>query len=703
VPVTVDNSAATPSPWYRTFEAGWLLAAVLVPLAANPWGHSPFVPLRVAVLRTVVFCLVLAWALRVLVVPKASRAAASPLLAPALCLIAVEAAATVLAVNPAFSLWGSYERGQGLLTLVCYPLLGLIVASEMTGLRQARRLLFAMQVTAVPVLLIAVAQYAGWDAGLVTDARSPIFATLGRSNFVAAYLAMLMPLTLVQAAAAVGRRRLAWTLLLAAEAVVLVLTRVRGGWLAALVGITVVLVLWFRRELATWWGRPALRLAIIASGSATVAAAIAVARAGGSGAARLAIWQGCLRLVFERPFLGYGPDALLLVFPGVYPPELVYHQGREFLVDRAHNFVLDWSVTVGVLGLVAWLAVLWTVVSVALHRLREGEPGSGHQPILIAALAALAANLGGNLISFDVTTTSTLTWLLLGTMVALTVRHDAAPAAATPCDAPGTWQRPVVLVLGIGLGIAILLFNLRPVVADVWMHRAHRLAESDPAAAVHAAERAVQWWPREAQHFLALAALSESDARRAASEDEIDLRPTEAALQRAIALQPQRFDLWLELGRLYARWPGQPSIDVTERADAAFREAVQRAPNHAVVYGSWAGLLLDLGNLPGALEMFREAVDLDATDFAAWTRLGEVQLALGRVPEARFSFERALTVAPEFVPSLLGLAEALLQMGDNEGAAAIVDRALELEPENEAAQELAQRLSQPPPGSPSAP
>jgi O-antigen ligase/Tfp pilus assembly protein PilF len=675
--LTAENAPTVRSPWNRFFEAGWLAAAVLIPLAVNPLGSNAFVPLRVALLRTITFGLVLAWALRVLALPKASRATAraNPLLAPALCLIAVEAAATAFAVNPAFSLWGSLERGQGLLTLICYPLLGLIVASEMTTLRQARRLLLGMQLAAVPVLLISAAQLAGWDAGMVTDARSPIFSTLGRSNFLAAYLVMLIPLTLVQSAAAEGRRRAGWVLLLAGEAVVLVLTRVRAGWLAALVGIAVVLGLWFRRDLASWWRRPALRLAIVTSGATAVAAGIAMARVGGSGAARLAIWQGCLRLVFERPFLGYGPDALLLVFPRVYPPELVYHQGREFLVDRAHSFVLDWSATIGVLGLVAWFAVLWTV---ALH-------------------------VAGNLISFDVTTTSTLTWLLLGTVIALSVRHDAAPAAATPSDAPGTWQRPVALVLGIGLGIAILLFNLRPVVADVWMHRAHRLAESDPAAAVHAAVRAVQWWPREAQHFLGLAAISERSARHDTDTGEVDLRPTQLALQRAIALQPQRFDLWLELGRLYARWPGQPNPEVSQRADAAFRQAVQRAPNHAVAYASWGELLLDQGNLPGGLDLFRKAVDLDATDVVAWTHLGEVQLALGRVPEARFSFERALAVAPQYIPSLLGLAESLWQLGDRDGASAAVDLVVELEPDNAAARELAERLSQPPPASPSAP
>ena len=50
-----------------------------------------------------------------------------------------------------------------------------------------------------------------------------------------------------------------------------------------------------------------------------------------------------LPLLAQRPLLGYGPDTLELVFPAVYPPELVYYQGRGILVDRAHNLLLDWA------------------------------------------------------------------------------------------------------------------------------------------------------------------------------------------------------------------------------------------------------------------------------------------------------------------------------------------------------------------------
>jgi Tfp pilus assembly protein PilF/O-antigen ligase len=688
--------ACSPS---RIFEAGWPLAAVFVPRVFNPWGQNPFATPKVALLRTIVFGLTVMWAVLVLASPRYRGQAArtNALLVPAIALIGVQMAATALAVNPAFSLWGSAERGQGLLTVVCYPLLGLIVAANMRHTAQAHRLAAAVQLTAVPIVVLAIAQIAGFDLGLQTDARSTAFSTLGRSNFVAAYLAMVLPLTLVQTARADGRlRRMAWGLLLAAEGVVLVLTRARAGWLAAVVGIAVVLVLWFRSELASWWRRPAMRFAIVTAGAGSAATVIALARLGGSGAARLAIWQACLRLVFERPFLGYGPDALLLVFPKYYPPELVYHQGRGFLVDRAHDFLLDWSVAFGMLGLVAWLAVLFSIASIAFHRLAGQGADTRRDAVVIAALAAVAANTAGNLFSFDVTTTSTLTWLLLGTITAMAVAENRS--AGTEPDRLTTRRRAALVPLRFGLASAILLFNLRPVVADVWMGRSHRqLTDGDSEAAVHAAERAVRWWPREGEYFLRLAAISEQHARRDPAAESVDLEAAESALLCAIALQPQRFDFWLELARLYARWPGELDPDISERAHAAFDRASRLAPQDASVYGSWGALFLDEAKLAGAEAMFRKAADLDATDVAAWARLGEVQLRRDRPAEAAYSFERALETAPDLTPALVGLAGARLRMGDREGAAVMVERALEVAPEDEGTLDLADLLNVRPP------
>ncbi len=59
--------------------------------------------------------------------------------------------------------------------------------------------------------------------------------------------------------------------------------------------------------------------------------------AAGSEAARLTIWRATLTLLPQRLALGFGPETMFQAFAPVFPPELVYYQGRHLLVDRAHN------------------------------------------------------------------------------------------------------------------------------------------------------------------------------------------------------------------------------------------------------------------------------------------------------------------------------------------------------------------------------
>lgn len=676
----------------RIFEIGWLAAALLVPLVVDPWGFNPFAPIKIAVLRSIAWGLAIIWALRTVSGgPERSGGTAGPLVASALFLVVIEALATAFAVNPGYSLWGSLERGQGLLTLVCYPIFGLIVASRMVRTRQALRLSTLVQLGAVPLLVIGMAQFAGWQSGLVTDARSPVFSTLGRSNFVAAYLAMLIPLTLVRTAYSEGTKRIGWAVLLGLEAVVTALTRVRSGWAGAMVGIAVVLLLVSRRRLGVLWRRPGIRMGLLAAGGLASAGFISIARAGGSGAARLSLWRACLQLLFDRPFLGYGPDALPLVFSRVFPPELVYYEGRHALIDRAHTFPLDWALTLGILGLVAWLAVLWTVAGTTRRALGRVDRDGEREILLIAAAGAVAANLVTTLLGFDLTSTSLLLWLLLGTMTALGVGPAAGPGSDAPSSSPG---RPVIRGVGLLLGVSVVLFAFRPVAADHLMGRAVTTAASDPGGALRRARRAVRRWPREARYFLSLAALAEKAAESEPDEASEDLKVAETALHRAVALQPQRFDLWLELGRFYGRRAAAvPETGAEERADAALRRALELAPQHAEVYRARGMFLLREGRLAPALESFAKAVDLDASNWLSRTRLAEVQLALGRVGDARANFERAEGEAPGFGPALFGLAETSLRMGDADRAAAAVRRLREIEPENPAVAALARRIS----------
>ena len=104
---------------------------------------------------------------------------------------------TLLSNDIRYSLWGGSDR-HGAVTTLCGVLLYLLLASQLQSSGQVMAVILALAAGSVPVCLYGFAQYAGLDPlAWQTDSVSPVLSTLGRSNFVAAYLAVIIPLTLV--------------------------------------------------------------------------------------------------------------------------------------------------------------------------------------------------------------------------------------------------------------------------------------------------------------------------------------------------------------------------------------------------------------------------------------------------------------------------------------------------------------------------
>ncbi|MAU01216.1 MAG: hypothetical protein CL608_29075 [Anaerolineaceae bacterium] len=656
---------------------------MLTPLWLNLWGQQPFELPKVMLVRTLV------WLLAGLFLADAFLRCRSPwriwannpLSGPVALLALVLLVTTVTAVNPRLSLWGSYERSQGAVTLLTYLLLLLLAVDHFRTVWQAKRLLTAVVLTNIPLVLFGLAQAVGWNPFyLVSDARSPVFATLGRANFLGAYLAMLVPLTAGFALMAQQRReRVAWYVLFVAELGVIGLTLARGAWLATAVSLSLFTVLWWGRQLLRRWRR----LAWSGLGLLSLSGPLAVLWLGqqqiDSTAARLAIWQGTLKLIGERPFLGYGADSLGLIFPRVYPPELVYYQGRDFFVDRAHNLFLDWTLMAGIPGLLAFSLLLF-LFFLTMHRaLRQPQPAE-KRILLSAIVAAVVANTINNLVSFDVTPTATALWLLMGLGIALTLppRLPAVEIAKRP---QGQWALLGVLVAV--WGIAVWQANGRPLAADVLARQANRLVQVDDVAqATAAVENAAALWPAEPAHYLLLGQMYWRQAAANPAEASIWLTQAEAAMQTALQLRPHDAFLWLHLAEFQAAAARQFGYGTPALANEAYQRALDLAPNHAIVYVAWGRARLVNDDVATAAALLRQAVKLDASSGEAYIHLGAAELALGRVAVALADYQEAVRLLPESAAAYAGLAACYWQLDQPEAAQQAAAEALRLNPQN---------------------
>jgi tetratricopeptide (TPR) repeat protein/O-antigen ligase len=212
----------------RIIEAGWLAAAVFTPLYFNVYSSRVFEPDKISMLRNIVLMMLVAWFVKLIEGALANRSAGKrgtaaleeaapgwlprlgrvPMVVPIAIYAFVYLLSTVVSVVPLTSFFGSYQRMQGTITQYTYIALALMILANMRSRAQLERLITFAIVTSIPVAGYGLMQASGADplpwAG---DVQTRVASTLGNAIFVAAYLIMIVPLTLQRWMAALAERR----------------------------------------------------------------------------------------------------------------------------------------------------------------------------------------------------------------------------------------------------------------------------------------------------------------------------------------------------------------------------------------------------------------------------------------------------------------------------------------------------------------
>jgi len=201
--------------------------------------------------------------------------------------------------------------------------------------------------------------------------------------------------------------------------VALVSTFVLGAWIASFVG---ALLVFLTRLKAGWW--LLIVLAVVFVGGLTVGRSHLAhgfsSAHGVTAAQRLRIWRSSLRMIRDHPIVGVGPDNFRHYYTPRHqsqhecPPGLGYMEPaawREPCLSHPHNVFLDFWLSTGVVGLVAfgWLQVVfWRIVWRSRSLLaRDLLP-------LLGAAGAMLAGLVHGLVdnSYFLVDLSAITWVL---------------------------------------------------------------------------------------------------------------------------------------------------------------------------------------------------------------------------------------------------------------------------------------------------
>jgi O-antigen ligase len=529
----------------------WFLRAGLFILPLAYWWdtYDHYVLPKLLVARTLVIGLLILFIARALMT-HSLEIKRTPLDLPWAVFLASAVVSTVLATNPNVAVFGIYSRYDGLLTILTYAALFWLSIQALSGPDDARALLRVLLASGYVVAALAMI----WS---VTDYRAleqivPAYGTLGNSNVLGAFLAMLCPLAYGELleARTWGARILAMNVLVVLSAALL-LTFSRSAWLGVAVAFAVILV---------GERRAASRIAI-AGAALLVTLAVALpslTTLGGLGleraletrarsvldlsswqASRLHIWHDSVTLVASRPVFGYGPDNVGLVFPlfqtGNWAP---LPGGLAQPIDKAHAETLQVAATQGLVGLAAYAFMIGAFIRAFWQGRRN--------PLALPIFAGWVGYQVTLQLNFSAPPAAMPFWIFAAAAVEMWTRQGRTVSLRLPHRrlAIGAGAVTIALLVAGGTGWIAL-----PYFADARLLSAVRSDFSGhPDQAIPLAMQARDLWPRESVYAVEVGNLAfergDWAAARSAYMEASRLGTYNPAVYRNLALSDQH------LGRL---------------------------------------------------------------------------------------------------------------------------------------------------------
>jgi O-antigen ligase len=413
--------------------------------------------------------------------------------------------------------------------------------------------------------------------------HEPVAASFfARSNDLAAFLLLTIPLTVVLTAAETRAWRRIGSFAFAVQVLAFMLTQSRAAILALGVGIAYLLVASAgavrRRMVAGTLGVGLVGLLVGAPYLPSVLARFTRLIASLSGAGnetstpwRQALWRAAARMGLDHPLLGTGP--------GTYASaSRAYQDTAGYYSINAHNFYAQTFGEMGALGLAAWAALLIGVLWAIRQALREPADQRAPQMALSAGLIASLLHIAFDL-DWSVLAIPIAFWLVAGMLLSAVV-----PAEET--EDAGRLSR----VIRLAVALVLIVVPARSSIGLRLIVRADRLAAGnqigEALAMYDKAQRALPWHSASvassrSQMLVALGRTAEAEAAvdEASRLDSLngayalqkaqlrasrqDWQGAVTAGERAISLNPYRHPLpYLVLARWYDRLQ-RPDVAMT--------------------------------------------------------------------------------------------------------------------------------------------
>jgi O-antigen ligase len=385
----------------------------------------------------------------------------------------------ILSATPRASIWGGYDRSQGLYTFAAYLVVFFLAATHIKTREQVERIFTTVILTCIPIAAYGIIQRVGWDPvpWQQMDPSKRASATMGNPVFLAAYLVIAIPLVVTRLTKAIYQKKPLFIILYILPILLLtsalILTRSIFPLLALLCGIFIFLLILGWRYKTIWLLTIAVNIPIVIIALFVVFNLPAIitgakfseyslpdfVRAeieGGRGKTRLLMWQGNMQLITDSPYrfvFGYGPESLATVYYKVFTMELTKYEGLTVHADRAHNVFLDAWVMQGLIGLIAYLFLLSSILYLGLKSVWQS---SGTSPpdrqyldnlLQIGLVSAIITHIVEGFFGIPITATTSYFWIYAAALYALNkikLEPYTEPEVTAPEPAPVPTPAPEI-------------------------------------------------------------------------------------------------------------------------------------------------------------------------------------------------------------------------------------------------------------------
>ncbi|KKS95401.1 MAG: hypothetical protein UV73_C0018G0014 [Candidatus Gottesmanbacteria bacterium GW2011_GWA2_43_14] len=608
----------------------------LVPLILTPWNFELFEYNKMMLTYVLTAVIITAWVIKAIGSPKINFVR-TPLDLPLLLFLGSQILATVFSWDRHISVFGYYSRfNGGLLSSASFLLLYFALTNNFPR-SKIRTLLKVTLISGLLVSAYGILERLGIDKDIwVQDVQNRVFSTLGQPNWLAAYLAVLLPVSLALSIVRPFRKGLPYTFASMIFFCVLIFSKSRSGFIAftlsAFIFWMIQFVIYRRKIIRQFLVHNLLLIIIIFIFGAPFAqlnrftlpeltkpqeqyfprevqppngASIIDIGITESGTIRKYVWQAAVNAFKNYPLTGTGVETFAFSFYKFRPQEHNLTSEWDFLYNKAHNEYLNYAATSGILGLTSYLGFMLAVVYTSVKNLRTIKK---EQAILPAGLLAGWLSIAiTNFFGFSVVIIQIFFFCIPGLLFLATAKPETAKEAA--------WEMSggrKTAGLAVSLLFLTIIFSLgRMWLADLYYARAHNQTRSEEYAASYSnLLTAIKLNPREPLYFdelsfptaqLALGLSLDGQATVAAGF----IRDAQMYSNKAIAASPRNVNFWKTRTRVFYGL-SQTDESLIYPAISALEKAKELSPNDPKIRYNLALMYDQLGK---AEDAYRELED----------------------------------------------------------------------------------------------